>query len=794
MRLAATCLVVQQKRQEKGKNVARRSKKTISKRTSLEPQRRENALKVSLVTGLFLVGLAVYLTLFYRNEVVAGIFGYQRLAFLLLPDQLVAGWCGGELGKVQVLDRVGPLLVTIVIWAVAGLLGWLVLDLLRVGPSIDRQRRDHQRLAHQRLDYLELSVLAIGVGLSGVSVFTLAIGLAGGLRQPIWFILLGVTLLVAVLWRGWRRVAGPTPNETLDSRDLKSTVASTTVASMTVASTTVASMTVASTKPTDAAVTAAQPWWRPRWWWAAVPFAWVILAGGVLPPLHFDVLEYHLQVPKQWYQQGQVTFLPYNIYGNMPLGAEILAAQAMALMPGELSWWWGGLAGKLIVASYALLTTALVFVAGRRLFSERAGVIASLLYISTAWVALVALNGLNESVVAYYLLASFYVGKLWWDRRCVGAQPQWGLLVLTGLLTGSAVACKYTSVLFVLVPMFLMVALGSRVYRVRATLLFLLAVTATCGLWFGKNWVLTGNPTYPLLVNVFGGATRTPEKDAQWRRAHQVPRDASGDRYSVSQAQEAAVDLLGGNVWQNPLLVPFAALLVLRRRRRAVAYWIVMLAFVLAAWWVATHRLDRFWVPAIPLMALLAGVGATWSDAFVWRRTVTVVLALGLMANFIYIVAPVPSLADNRYLVSLTELRDAPQLVLNPGSYQQLAFAYLREHVPPDAKVLIVGDAAVFNLRVPALYNTCFDDSVFDTVFRGRGVDERRRHLAELGISHVYIDWAELRRYRQPGNYGYSPYVTRVLVHGELVAQQKLLRRVDVPGLDPEQAELFVVE
>ena len=104
-----------------------------------------------------------------------------------------------------------------------------------------------------------------------------------------------------------------------------------------------------------------------------------------------------------------------------------------------------------------------------------------------------------------------------------------------------------------------------------------------------------------------------------------------------------------------------------------------------------------------------------------------------------------------------------------------------------------MGDAAVFDLRVPALYNTCFDDCQFDTLFRDRTVDDRRQRLVELNITHVYIDCPELRRYRQPGNYGYSPYVTRALVHDEMVTEQNLLRCVNVPGLDPEQAEMFAV-
>ena len=49
---------------------------------------------------------------------------------------------------------------------------------------------------------------------------------------------------------------------------------------------------------------------------------------------------------------------------------------------------------------------------------------------------------------------------------------------------------------------------------------------AGCGLWFGKNWTLTGNPTYPLFYGVLDGKTWNAEKDSRWNRVHR-PHDFS---------------------------------------------------------------------------------------------------------------------------------------------------------------------------------------------------------------------------------------------------------------------------
>ncbi|HTN76221.1 MAG TPA: hypothetical protein VL096_13280, partial [Pirellulaceae bacterium] len=51
----------------------------------------------------------------------------------------------------------------------------------------------------------------------------------------------------------------------------------------------------------------------------------------------------------------------------------------------------------------------------------------------------------------------------------------------------------------------------------------------------------------------------------------------------------------------------------------------------------------------------------------------------------------------------------------------------------------------------------------------------------------------EIARYRKPGNYGFSAYVTRELVYKELVQKQQLLKKVKVEGLKDSQGELFEV-
>ena len=48
------------------------------------------------------------------------------------------------------------------------------------------------------------------------------------------------------------------------------------------------------------------------------PFVAVLLLGAMSPQTDFDVLEYHLGGPKEWFQQGHISRLPHNVYTNFP--------------------------------------------------------------------------------------------------------------------------------------------------------------------------------------------------------------------------------------------------------------------------------------------------------------------------------------------------------------------------------------------------------------------------------------------------------------------------------------------
>jgi hypothetical protein len=272
---------------------------------------------------------------------------------------------------------------------------------------------------------------------------------------------------------------------------------------------------------------------------------------------------------------------------------------------------------------------------------------------------------------------------------------------------------------------------GGWQHAIRPVAFIVLGLALGGGLWFAKNAALTGNPTYPLLYQVLGGESRTPEKEAQWQQAHRPP------NYQPADLIERAWDLAVAGAWLSPLVAPLGVLAWSVRSQRPLSLMLGgLVLFILAAWWLLTHRIDRFVVPIWPLAAMLAGVGATWCTNLGWRRALVGILAVGLVFNFVLIAGgPV---GDNRYLVPLEQARAESVVLVDPWH------AWLNDPANQVQRVLLVGDAQPFDLEVPAVYNTVFDDSIFAQLAEGKTPAEVRQTLIDRGVSHIYVSGRRL--------------------------------------------------
>ena len=110
---------------------------------------------------------------------------------------------------------------------------------------------------------------------------------------------------------------------------------------------------------------------------AMIPFGLHIVLGGMTPPFDFDVREYHMQGPKEWFLTGHIHTLEHNVYTSFPFLSEMLSLAAMTLHD---DWWMGAISGKLTLAAFQFLSAVAVLAIGRRWIGQPTGLIAAMAF------------------------------------------------------------------------------------------------------------------------------------------------------------------------------------------------------------------------------------------------------------------------------------------------------------------------------------------------------------------------------------------------------------------------------
>jgi hypothetical protein len=472
------------------------------------------------------------------------------------------------------------------------------------------------------------------------------------------------------------------------------------------------------------------------------PFLLIMVLGAMLPAIDFDVLEYHLQGPKEYFQGGRIVFLPHNVYTNMPFGVEMLHLMAMEVM-GD--WWWGGLAGQLLVALFAPAAAVMIAAATGLCGGRRAGWLAAVVYLSTPWVYRLAVIAYVEGPLCFYHAALIWAALRFWDARELPRDRWW---LLMGLLAGGAMACKYPALISAVIPFgVLCLASSFRARAARPVLAYCLGWAVVMTPWLAKNVVDTGNPVYPLGYRVLGASHWNEAREMQWTRGH-------GPKAPTREALWGSlVDVAGRSDWQSPLYLAFAPLAFIGTgRKRHVIAIAGYSAYLFFTWWLLTHRLDRFWLPLLPGLAILAGLGADWSNHLSWRLLRGFLLAVALLCNFLDCSTALTGL--NEWTGNLAFLRSDLPRRLNPP------LALIDRELAPDARILLVGPASVFHVSHEVLYNTVFNPETIELLAKDKSAAEFRRALKNRGITHIYVDWKEIKRHRDPAGYGFTDFVT----------------------------------
>ena len=379
--------------------------------------------------------------------------------------------------------------------------------------------------------------------------------------------------------------------------------------------------------------------------WAPA-FALIIVAacnppGSLWSSEHgaYDVLSYHLQLPKEWAAGERLWPVAHNIYSYLPSYVESafmhlgvlsfdsgVAAQRM--VGGESTWVYSsqllhtgiGLIGAMLVAR---LVTVLCERAGRgegggagAAIARWSGLAAGTMFLGTPWMIVVGSLAYNDLAVVAMLAASLlaaFDGQIKPHHRAM----------MVGWMMGIACSAKPTA-LFMAAPLAGLALLWNmpRGRWMPAALVGSIMGIVAMTPWLIRNAMATGgwggNPVFPFATSLFGHGPWSAEQVARYTRAHFFDGSVV-DRLKML----VAVRGFGHQQWAiAPWLgvVGLAITLVWRGTRRVGVVLLIGVLIQLVAWLFLTHIQSRFLVPLIVPASVLFGVGVGGVLLWISRR------------------------------------------------------------------------------------------------------------------------------------------------------------------------------
>ena len=543
-----------------------------------------------------------------------------------------------------------------------------------------------------------------------------------------------------------------------------------------------------------AAAAVFRPWWLPICMAIAVPALVVAAASepGVLWSTEFgayDALSYHLTLPQEWHLGDGIATLRHCAYSGMPSWMEAAYLHIRALgggrMIGGSSWF---ASAQMLHASLALVAALCTGAAARAAVNATgahpsrsdehphggdcivADAVACVLVLGMPWLAVTGTLAYSESLMLCALAAALCVISRGVQDRSLGRRD----LLALALLAVAAFGAKPSAALLVVLPV---VAAALALWRSRTAAARVADAVACAALavallapWWVRNWLATGNPTFPFAESLWGAGWWTPEQSARFTAAHAAPQGLSPwvalwqQWIAFGWGAPPATGVAWRPLWSlMPVMAVAAAtwatIGALRTRtvRTSCALCALILAVQVAAWLAGTHLQSRFLLPTVVPGAVLVACNLVQLPKVRHSAILAVALiawsaqpALAFLSDgreprlaALWIGAAHDLAGTGAARPSGTDMRDstmAPSTGTPPSNLVQAINAL----DPGSARVASVGLAATAWVRadIPLDWCSVWDRGAVARALAATGGDGRAaaQVLADEGWTHLAID------------------------------------------------------
>ena len=453
------------------------------------------------------------------------------------------------------------------------------------------------------------------------------------------------------------------------------------------------------------------------------------------PEIGKDALIYRIGVPKLFLEHHGIYFIPGNIFACYPFFNEMLYTWGLSL-GGEIL-----PKGTHFAIAVFILFTMWKF--GRRYVQKNNfELLPLLIFFTIPSVFQNAHVAYCDLTLAFYTFVAIYAYLNWYNTE----ENLW--IILCGVFSGIAMSTKYAG-LYLPILGSLGVLWGCKQKKisnskaVRLLSLYVLFSFIAGAPFYLKNWIMTGNPLYPLFYEIFGGRGWSAEQAGSYDtfiRILGMGRDLVDylllpwNLSFYAKMNSPIFDGLIGPVFI--LVLPFA----IGMRKIAIEMKIVWVYCILAfCFWASSAQQIRYLIPLFPFLAIM--VSLTISHYRNNKKIFTLLsifIIAGLVFNGYHILRDFKRICPLGVL-SGHENKDAFLTRMIP-SYEIIR--HVNTQLPEESYVFAIymkHPAYLFNR--PFYSDSMFESYTIETILNNsKTTEDVRLALKKKGFTHILYD------------------------------------------------------
>jgi len=478
---------------------------------------------------------------------------------------------------------------------------------------------------------------------------------------------------------------------------------------------------------------------------------------NLTPSISRDALIHHLAIPKLWLLHGGFYEIPWADFSYYPMNIDLLYLVSLYFK--------NNIFPKFIHFVFGVGTGLLVYYYLRNRFGKSWGLLGFFIFFSTPVVVRLSTTAYVDLGLIFFTTASILAFVRWRDDGY--KNTKW--LILSAICMGLAAGSKYNALIAWFFLNLTMVFYYSRdtgrgLPALKDGVIFFIIALLIVSPWYIKNYILTGNPLYPLFDNFF-------------RSVHHIAGGSSGSAVvstgawadNIFQRREL---MFGEGFWEtilipirmffqgkdnsaqyfdgvlNPILIimlPFAFLNKNFSRDKAL-FFLFSVFFLFMAYFLTVIRV-RYILPVVPFLTILSVIGiknvVTWAIKKTGQVRYTgligifAVVTILIAFNFLYLKDYFNTVQPVKYVIN-QETKDE-FLARHIRSYP--AMLYVNENLPDDSRIFLMflGRRGYY-LDRPYYHEASFGmNTINGMVNTSRNKQDFESYLHSMGCTHILM-------------------------------------------------------